>query len=118
MNVVLRCTSCGTTQAATGECKTCHEAQVQYFCPNHDPGRWLSGPTCPQCIARLAPAPPAPLAARGPRAPVIAVSPRPEEPVAAERGWVMRLVLRLGIIAVVLVVGLLVALYYIVHALP
>ena len=51
--VVLRCRNCGTTQATPGECEACHEADVQYFCPNHSPGRWLDGPECPACGARV-----------------------------------------------------------------
>ena len=39
--VVLRCPSCGTTTAASGECEACREAQVRYYCTNHTPGRWL-----------------------------------------------------------------------------
>ncbi len=54
MSVVKRCPSCGTTQAAAGECEACHEAQVGYFCTNHEPGVWLAGRTCPQCAARAA----------------------------------------------------------------
>ncbi len=57
--VVLRCPSCGTTQAGPGECEACHEAQVAYFCTNHSPGRWLEAPTCPQCGARFGEASPA-----------------------------------------------------------
>ena len=52
MTVVLRCPNCGTTQATAGECEACHEAQVRYFCTNHDPGIWLTGPTCAKCAAR------------------------------------------------------------------
>ena len=51
-DVLIRCPNCGTTQAALGECEACHEAQVRYFCTNHDPGRWLDGPACPACGAR------------------------------------------------------------------
>lgn len=64
--VVLRCTNCGTTQATPGECDACHEAIVRPYCPNHEPGRWLTGMSCPDCGARLgvdpsgAPVPPAP----------------------------------------------------------
>ena len=69
--VVLRCRNCGTTQATPGECEACHEGDVQYFCPNHSPGRWLDEPACSACgampgvpgrtervPARPAPAPP------------------------------------------------------------
>ena len=51
-DVLIRCPNCGTTQAALGECDACREAQVRYFCTNHDPGRWLDGPACPACGAR------------------------------------------------------------------
>jgi hypothetical protein len=51
--VVIRCPNCGTTQAALGECDACHESETRYFCPNHSPGRWLDGPACSQCGARL-----------------------------------------------------------------
>lgn len=72
MSVVIRCPSCGTTQASPGECDACHEAQVRYFCTNHTPGVWLDGRTCPQCGAgfgdplRRPPAPPARAEARTP----------------------------------------------------
>lgn len=52
-DVVLRCSNCGTVQASTGECEACHEAQVRYFCTNHAPGKWLDGPSCPDCGARF-----------------------------------------------------------------
>ena len=52
MSVVLRCPNCGTTQAAGGECEACHEAQVRYFCTNHEPGLWIAGETCAACDAR------------------------------------------------------------------
>ena len=55
MSVVKRCPNCGTTQDAAGECEACHEADVRYFCLNHEPGLWLAGRTCPQCAARAAP---------------------------------------------------------------
>ncbi|CAN5800685.1 hypothetical protein BH11MYX2_BH11MYX2_21660 [soil metagenome] len=58
MSVVLRCPNCGTTQATIGDCDACHEAQVKYYCTNHDPGIWVAGPTCPQCDARAAARPP------------------------------------------------------------
>ena len=51
--VVIRCPNCGTTQSALGECEACHEATTRYFCPNHEPGRWLDGPSCPECGARV-----------------------------------------------------------------
>jgi ribosomal protein L37AE/L43A len=53
MSVVQRCPSCGTTQPASGECDTCHEAHVRLFCTNHSPGLWLTAPTCPSCGARF-----------------------------------------------------------------
>ncbi|MBB5716501.1 hypothetical protein [Sphingomonas aerophila] len=52
-DVVFRCSNCGTVQASTGECEACHEAQVRYFCTNHAPGKWLDGPSCPDCGARF-----------------------------------------------------------------
>ena len=60
--VVLRCPNCGTTRSAAGECEACHEAQVRYFCTNHNPGEWLEGPACPRCGAKFGdrPASPAP----------------------------------------------------------
>ena len=61
--VVLRCPSCGTTRATPGECDACHEAAVQWFCRNHEPGRWIDGPPCPECgagVERAAPVPPPP----------------------------------------------------------
>jgi len=52
-DVVLRCPNCGTAQSVAGECEACHEAEVRYFCPNHTPGRWLDGPVCAACGARV-----------------------------------------------------------------
>jgi predicted RNA-binding Zn-ribbon protein involved in translation (DUF1610 family) len=74
-SVVLRCPNCGTTQAAPGECDACHEAQVRYFCTNHDPGQWLASPKCPQCGAQFGLADPMRRAA----------SPPPRPPVQRER---------------------------------
>lgn len=51
--VVIRCPNCGTTQSALGECDACHEAETRYFCPDHEPGRWLDGPSCSACGARV-----------------------------------------------------------------
>ena len=51
--VVLRCPHCGTTQERSGDCEACHEAQVKYFCSNHNPGRWLDAPRCSECGARF-----------------------------------------------------------------
>jgi hypothetical protein len=147
MSVVLRCPNCGTTQATPGDCEACHEAQVRYFCTNHEPGIWLDGPTCPQCAARPAPAPRPPR----PRPPVVASRidrerPRPtdEETVDLrpsgqafwekllrsavvarrapaeshiQRGWFVQLLLRLTLIGAVLVVAILVALYWAVQSL-
>ena len=59
--VVLRCPNCGTNQDKLGECEACHEPSVRYFCTNHDPGRWLDGPACPQCRARYGESGPTPL---------------------------------------------------------
>lgn len=64
--VVLRCSNCGTVQAAPGECEACREAQVRYFCTNHDPGVWLDAPACEQCGARFGVTRPA-ASARPPR---------------------------------------------------
>jgi hypothetical protein len=84
--VVLRCPSCGTTQAHAGECDACYEAQVRYFCDNHNPGRWLDEPQCTACGARYGEAPKRPV----PPSPVPAapVSPRvpPTAPGARSRG--------------------------------
>ena len=49
--VVLKCPSCGTTQARSGECEACHEGDVRFFCTNHSPGRWLEQPSCSACGA-------------------------------------------------------------------
>lgn len=171
MSVVKRCPNCGTTQSAAGECKTCREARVQYFCTNHEPGIWVDGPTCPQCAARARSTPPTrstatPLAVparprstvvvadaaafgdeperASPRddaaldirrsrpalwkllasavlarkAPVSTAAPaRDRAAVGHARGWLMQLVLRLGVIALVFVIGLVVALYVVVRAL-
>lgn len=53
MSVVLRCPSCGTTKATSGECEACHESDVRYFCTNHAPGLWLDASTCPSCRAQF-----------------------------------------------------------------
>lgn len=88
MSVIRRCSSCGTSQATGGECTTCHEADVHYFCTNHDPGRWLTGPSCPQCAVRPAPPPlPVPRAPAPTPAPRSDVAPRaipPSRPVVAD----------------------------------
>ena len=59
MSVVRRCPSCGTTQATSGDCEACHDADVRYYCTNHTPGVWLDGTSCPHCGSRLG-APPRP----------------------------------------------------------
>ena len=58
--VVLRCPTCGTTQSHPGECETCFEGVVRYFCDNHTPGLWLDAPACHECGARFGEAPPKP----------------------------------------------------------
>ena len=84
MSVIRRCPSCGTTQAISGDCEACHEAEVRYYCTNHTPGVWLDGTSCPHCGSRLgAPrgkstAPPPPVRRPAP-APV---APRPRGSVA------------------------------------
>lgn len=107
MTVVLRCSSCGTTRSAPGECEACHEAQVRYFCTNHKPGIWLDGGTCRQCgarfgdVARRPSAAPPSVTARSrppgaPRAPAaIAAVSRPSVPRSlpvdeADGEWVVR----------------------------
>lgn len=49
--VQLRCSNCGTSQPTPGPCETCQAGRVRYFCSNHEPGRWLAGPTCRACGA-------------------------------------------------------------------
>ena len=56
--VVLRCPVCGTTQTNVGECEACSEGTVGYFCGNHSPGRWLAGPQCDDCGAKVGEPPP------------------------------------------------------------
>ena len=51
MSVVLRCSTCGTTQGHAGECEACSEGEVRYFCTNHGVGIWLEGPVCNRCGA-------------------------------------------------------------------
>lgn len=53
MSVTRRCPNCGTTQATSGDCEACHEAEVRYYCTNHTPGVWLDGTSCPHCGSRL-----------------------------------------------------------------
>ena len=69
MSVVLRCPTCGTTQAHGGECEACSEGEVRYFCTNHDDGIWLDGPACSRCGAKFGDTPRKPPAARTPRVP-------------------------------------------------
>ena len=103
--VVIRCPHCGTTQATLGECEACHEATTRYFCPNHEPGRWLDAPTCPDCGARIGVpgatkprpsqphrgAPPSPPTRRGPpprrTPPRVEVPPRDEWVEAESEPW-------------------------------
>jgi len=51
--VILRCPHCGTSTTTPGECEACHEAQVRYYCTNHQPGRWLDASACSQCGAKF-----------------------------------------------------------------
>lgn len=145
MSVIQRCPNCGTTQAAAGECQACHDAQVRYFCTNHDPGTWLSGSTCPQCEARRVPIarPTASISAVPSREPprpsrqarwdkllrgaVLASRASPTEEAEPDRvplslppagGWLMRLVIRLMIIALVLVVAIVGGVYLLARSLP
>ena len=67
MSVVLRCRTCGTSQARRGECEACSEGEVQYFCSNHEPRVWLEGPVCGRCGARFGEAPGTPSSAAGRR---------------------------------------------------
>jgi len=92
--VVLRCPNCGTTQAGPGECDACHEAQVRYFCTNHNPGQWLTAPKCPQCGAqfgvaetarRAPPPPPRPRVQPSVQPPAPKVAPLPAAPVTKRR---------------------------------
>jgi hypothetical protein len=85
--VVIRCQHCGTTQPSIGECEACHEGTTRYFCPNHSPGRWLDGPACDACGARVG-VPPAPRTAPPPPRRTSTTAPpmgrrsaRPPEPV-------------------------------------
>mgnify|MGYP004528820713 CR=1 FL=1 len=78
--VFLRCPNCGTTQATPGECDACHEAQVRYFCTNHDPGQWLASPKCPQCGAQFGMASPVRKATPPPPRPPVQPERRPAPP--------------------------------------
>ena len=80
--VVLRCPSCGTTQAHVGECGACYQAQVRYFCDNHRPGLWLDAPQCTACGARYGEAP----KRRVPPSPPPSPEPRPPRPRPSPRG--------------------------------
>jgi hypothetical protein len=94
-DVIIRCPNCGTTHAALGECDACHEAQTRYFCPNHEPGKWLEGAVCPACGARVgggpAPRPPRPTRptprapTRPPVRPPVTLGSRPALPDEPER---------------------------------
>ena len=75
--VVLRCPSCGTTTAASGECEACHEAQVRYYCTNHTPGRWLDSRSCPQCGSQFGVPDPPPVVHSPPRRPPASPAPPP-----------------------------------------
>lgn len=68
---MLRCSHCGNTQLAAGECESCHDAEVRYFCPNHTPGRWLDDSLCEGCGATTE---------RGPLVPVSVPPLRPPLP--------------------------------------
>ena len=57
MSVVLRCPICGTAQEQGGECEACSEAEVQYFCTNHEEGIWLNSAVCSVCGATYGDAP-------------------------------------------------------------
>jgi len=87
--VVLRCSNCGTVQAAESPCEACHEGPVRYYCTNHDPGRWLEGPSCGACGARFgeAPRPPRPAAASPPSPPSRAAPYRPTPAPDADGPW-------------------------------
>jgi hypothetical protein len=76
MSVVLRCPNCGTTRTTPGECEACREADVRYFCTNHEPGLWLAAPACATCGARFGEAPRARPAA-APARPSRAMRPTP-----------------------------------------
>jgi hypothetical protein len=62
--VIQRCPNCGSVQDEGGVCTVCHDADVRWFCPNHEPGRWLDAASCGACGAtatagpRIAPAGP------------------------------------------------------------
>ena len=83
--VILRCPNCGTSQAAGGQCDACHEAEVRYFCLNHNPGRWLETSSCSECGARFGDAVPSRRETSRPISPPVARTPseRPTPP--AER---------------------------------
>ena len=81
--VVLRCPHCGTTRAAPGECDACHEAEVRWFCRNHEAGRWIDAPPCPDCgagVERATPAPSPPPRRRPTAPPSFDAPPRPMAP--------------------------------------
>ena len=64
MSVVLRCPTCGTTQAQVGECEACFEGEVRYFCTNHGEGIWLDASVCNRCGAKFGDVPRTPPASR------------------------------------------------------
>ena len=70
MSVVLRCPTCGTTQAHAGECEACSEGEVRYFCTNHDEAVWLEEPVCGVCGARFGEAPAKRPTSPAPRVPI------------------------------------------------
>ncbi|HEX8450230.1 MAG TPA: hypothetical protein VF652_11630 [Allosphingosinicella sp.] len=78
--LVLRCPNCGTVQSAQGECETCREAAVRYYCTNHVPGIWVDSPSCPKCGARFGEAAPAPEAPRPPERPRPSPTLEPDPP--------------------------------------
>ena len=77
MSVVLRCSTCGTTQMHAGECEACFDGEVRYFCTSHSPGLWLDNPVCSRCGAKFGEAPK--------RTPVTPSLPTPSIPAPATR---------------------------------
>ena len=98
--VVLRCSTCGTTQNHPGGCETCGEGKVRYYCGNHTPGVWIDGPACGVCGARFGqmpsrpPEPTRPFSPQSPAPPAHKIggpvsrpaSPRRVDPPRPERG--------------------------------
>ena len=135
MSVILRCPSCGTARETEGECEACHGPSVRYFCTSHDPGLWLTGPTCPQCDARAARARPrerpvvrrelARPSLRPAALPLPAHAPTLARPTHAELDWeptspkqLGGCVLRLALAAFVLLAVVVFALYLVASHLP